>query len=293
MTETKTGYTTRPPLGKVMESRPRMPLPPVLAAAQPRKAVQFGTVATSSGHRVLLYGPGGIGKTTLATQLPGPVAFIDLDESLPRLRTQLEEAGRMANIMPVTGIHDWQTLRDAIQADGWDKVRSIVIDTGTRAEELAVAHTLEHTLQDGKRATSIEGYGFGKGYGYVFDTFLPLLGDLDRHARAGRNVVLVCHDCTSTVPNPAGEDWLRYEPRLQSPTSGKASIRLRVREWADHVLFIGYDVAVDKDGKGRGAGTRTMYPAELPHCMAKSRTCGEVIALGGEDGAGVWAQIIR
>ena len=29
-------------------------------------------------------------------------------------------------------------------------------------------------------------------------------------------------------PNPAGEDWLRYEPRLQSPNSGKASIRLRV-----------------------------------------------------------------
>ena len=105
----------------------------------------------------------------------------------------------------------------------------------------------------------------------MFDTFLPLLADLDRHARAGRNVVLVCHDCTSTVPNPAGEDWLRYEPRLQSPNSGKASIRLRVREWADHVLFVGYDVSVGKDGKGRGAGTRTLYSAEVPHCMAKSR----------------------
>ena len=283
MTETKATYT----------ARPRMPTPPPAPpAAQPRKAVQFGRVATTTGHRVLLYGPGGIGKTTLAAQLPGPVAFIDLDESLPRLRSQFEEAGRMANIMPVTGIHDWQTLREVIQSDGWDTVRSIVIDTGTRAEELAVAHTLEHTLQDGKKASSIEGYGFGKGYGYVFDTFLPILGDLDRHARAGRNVVLVCHDCTSTVPNPAGEDWLRYEPRLQSPNSGKASIRLRVREWADHVLFIGYDVAVDKDGKGRGVGTRTMYTAELPHCMAKSRTTQETIPLAN-DGAEVWGQVIR
>ena len=35
------------------------------------------------------------------------------------------------------------------------------------------------------------------------------LADLDRHCRAGRHVVLICHDCTSTVPNPAGEDWLR------------------------------------------------------------------------------------
>ncbi|MEI6789330.1 MAG: AAA family ATPase [bacterium] len=282
MTEMKVGYA----------GRPRVLAPPAVPMVQVRKAVQFGEVAGSSGHRVLLYGPGGIGKTTLASQLPGPVAFIDLDESLPRLRSQLEESGRMANIMPVTGIHNWQTLRDVIQADGWEKVRSIVIDTGTRAEELAVAHTLENVLVDGKRVTSVEGYGYGKGYGFVFDTFLPLLADLDRHARAGRNVVFVCHDCTSTVPNPAGEDWLRYEPRLQSPSSGKASIRLRVREWADHVLFVGYDVSVGKDGKGRGAGTRTLYSAEVPHCMAKSRTTQETIPLG-DDGEAVWGNIIR
>jgi len=282
MTEMKVGFA----------GRPRVLAPPAVPMVQVRKAVQFGEVAGSSGHRVLLYGPGGIGKTTLASQLPGPVAFIDLDESLPRLRSQLEESGRMANIMPVTGIHNWQTLRDVIQADGWEKVRSIVIDTGTRAEELAVAHTLETVLVDGKRVTSVEGYGYGKGYGFVFDTFLPLLADLDRHARAGRNVVFVCHDCTSTVPNPAGEDWLRYEPRLQSPNSGKASIRLRVREWADHVLFVGYDVSVGKDGKGRGAGTRTLYSAEVPHCMAKSRTTQETIPLG-DVGAEVWGAIIR
>ena len=288
MSETKT-----PLFGKGTGRRIGPPtMPPAPPVAMARKSVQFEEVASSSGHRVLLYGPGGIGKTTLASQLPGPVAFIDLDESLPRLRLQLEESGRMANIMPVTGIHNWQTLRDVIQADGWEKVQSIVIDTGTRAEELAVAHTLETVLADGKRINSVEGYGYGRGFGFVFDTFLPLLADLDRHARAGRNVVFVCHDCTSTVPNPAGEDWLRYEPRLQSPNSGKASIRLRVREWADHVLFVGYDVSVGKDGKGRGAGTRTLYSAEVPHCMAKSRTTQETIPLG-DDGEAVWGAVIR
>jgi hypothetical protein len=229
-----------------------------------------------------MYGPGGIGKTTLAAQLPGPVAFFDIDESLGKLNIDAQTVQAST----------WADLRAALQQDGWDSVCSIIIDTATKAEEMAIAHTLENTLQDGKRSTSVEGYGYGKGYGYVFDTFLPLLGDLDRHCRAGRNVVLICHDCTSTVPNPAGEDWLRYEPRLQSPASGKASIRLRVREWADHVLFIGYDVDVSKDGKGRGAGTRTLYTAELPHCMAKSRTCQDTIPLG-QDGAAVWSQILR
>ncbi|MCE9616450.1 MAG: ATP-binding protein [Lentisphaerae bacterium] len=273
-------------------SRPKLPAPPAPPVPAPRAGVRFTIVQSGSGHRLLVYGPGGIGKTTLVAQLPGPVAVIDLDESLPRLRAQLEAAGRLANIQPVDGVTDWASLRAVLQADGWDGIKSIVIDTATKAEELAIAHTLETVTADGKRVTSVEGYGFGKGYGYVFDTFLPLLGDLDRHARAGRNVVLVAHDCTSNVPNPAGEDWLRYEPRLQSPNSGKASIRLRAREWADHVLFIGYDVSVGKDGKGRGAGTRTLYTSELPHCMAKSRTTQEQIPVG-DDGAALWAQVLR
>lgn len=260
-----------------------LPTPPEASARTP---VKFGTLAsTSVGHRIVLYGPGGIGKTTLASQLPGPVAFIDLDESLPRLAHQLQGSG----VLPVNGVNDWQALRDTLQSDGWKDIKTIVIDTATKAEEMAVAYTLANTVIDGKRSTSVEGYGFGKGYGFVFDTFLTLLGDLDRHSREGRNVVLICHDCTATVPNPAGEDWLRYEPRLQSPNSGKASIRLRVREWADHVLFLGYDVDVSKEGKGRGAGTRTIYTSELPHCMAKSRSTQDVIPVDGRD---VWASII-
>jgi hypothetical protein len=102
---------------------------------------------------------------------------------------------------------------------------------------------------------------------------------------------MICHDCATTCPNPQGEDWLRYEPRLQSPNSGKASIRLRCREWADHVLFMGYDVSV-KDGKGQGSGTRTIYPVELPHCMAKSRTTTTPIFVDQPKGE-IWDSILN
>lgn len=239
--------------------------PPPSPAAAPQGRVQFGKVQASAGHRVVMYGPGGIGKTTMACAAPGPVAFFDLDESLAILRPAGE-------VWPVQAAN-WQGMRVALQSPGWDSVKTIVIDSGTKAEELALAHLLATVrTEKGRPATSIEDYGFGKGYTHLFDTFLPLLGDLDAHCRAGRNVVMICHDCTTTCPNPMGEDWLRYEPRLQSPNSGKASIRLRVKEWADHMLWYGYDVVVD-DGKGKGSGTRTIYPAELPHCMAKSRSC--------------------
>lgn len=252
--------------------------------------VKFVKITTGGGHRIVLYGPGGIGKTTLATLADGPVAFFDLDDSLPRLMPGIPPE-IAANIMPVE-VKTWNDIRAALHAPGWDKVKTICIDSLTKAEELAVAHTLETVPHEkGHKCQRIEDYGFGKGYTHVFDTFLALLADLDAHTRAGRHVLLICHDCTSTVPNPAGDDWLRYEPRLQSPNSGKSSIRLRIREWADHVLFYGYDVAVTKEGKGKGSGTRTIYPAELPHCMAKSRTCRFTIPV--EENMNIFKTIIE
>lgn len=267
----------------IPKRQPMLPPPP--ADTLPRRQVTFGAIPQACGHRIGLYGQGGIGKTTLAALLPGPVAFIDLDESLG----QLNPTG---DIRLVSGITTWADLRATLQADGWDGIASIVIDTATKAEEMAVAHTIATVRHEkGQAVNSIEDYGFGKGYQHVYETFIGLLGDLDRHARAGRNVCLVCHDCTCNVPNPSGEDFLRFEPRLQSPNSGKASIRLRVREWLDHLLFLDLDRSVSKDGKARGSGSRTLYPAEMGWCSAKSRTIQQPLAL--VDGGEVWSMVLN
>ena len=256
---------------------PRAPAP--TPPAPPRSALSLGAIPESKGHRVQIYGPGGIGKTTLAASAPAPVAIIDLDQSLPRLRTRLDAINVTAGLRVVENIQSWADLLAALNAPGWDEIRTLVIDSATVAEELAVAHTLATVPKErGERAKNIEDYGYGKGYQHVYDTFLPLLAHLDAHARAGRNVMLICHECNSNVPNPTGPDWIRYEPRLQTTSSGKASIRLRIKEWCDHVLFVGYDVDV-AEGKAKGSGTAMVYPKELPYFMAKSRTLVKSIPL--------------
>jgi hypothetical protein len=240
-----------------------------------RKHVSFGAIAKDRGTRIAIYGPGGIGKTTLAATAPGPVAFIDLDESLAALHDQLNEL----ELRIVQGIETWQDLRDVLQGDGWDEIKTIVLDTGTKAEELATAHVVKTIPGErDRKCERIEDYGYGKGYTYLYDTFITLLSDLDQHVRAGRNIVLVCHDCVTMVPNPDGEDYQQYQPRLSSPASGKSSIRLRVREWVDHLLFVGYNVTV-KDNKAKANGSRTIYPVERPLCMAKSRSLTDAIPL--------------
>ncbi len=239
----------------------------------------------------MVYGTGGVGKTTLACSLPGKTAFIDADESLSVLKSQIKT---VPQIVPVT---DWPTLIAALNQSGWDGINNIVLDSITKIEEWVVANTLARVLTDAnKKAQGVEDYGYGKGFQYVFDTFLPLLAALDRHVREGRNVVLVAHECIVNVANPSGPDWSRYEPRLQSPNSGKASIRYRVKEWADHVLFIGYDVNVEKErgaktGKAVGSGTRTLYTSELPQFMAKSRTTCDSFDLTRD--AEIWPLIIK
>ena len=279
--KTATAPRRTPPPRRQPPTRPK--------AAPSRPRVAFGEI-TPQGHRIGVFGPGGIGKTTLSATAPGPVAFIDLDDSLPILKPSLGDL----DVRRVESIDGWQDVRDVLHGEGWDEIRTMVIDSATKAEELALAWTLANVPHDKQdvRVQRIEDYGYGKGYQHVYETFLSLLGDLDAHVRAGRNVVLIMHDCTATVPNPKGEDYIRWEPRLQSPTSGKASIRLRVREWLDHLLFVGYDVQCEKkhEGKARGSGTRTIYPQEMPYCMAKSRCLRDQVPLVQFDTA-LWEQM--
>ncbi len=261
-----------------------------------REAVKFEPVLDSIyGHRAVLYGPGGIGKSTLGCLAPGPVGFFDLEEALEKIKSRNVESG--IAIPSKVRVSDWLQLRGALRAPGYEKIKTVIVDSGSVLEQWAVAHTIRTVKKEsGGLASSIEDYGFGKGYRYVYETFLQILGDLDAHARAGRNVILICHDDAKVVPNPQGIDFLRWEPKLQDSKS--CSIRARVKEWADHVLFLAYDINVEKSddkgkkaGKAQGSGTRSLYTAEQAWFMAKSRTTCDTFDI--EMGFSPWDQIFK
>lgn len=233
-------------------------------------------------QRILLYGPGGIGKTTLASLAPNAV-FLDIEGGTCHL-----------DVQRIEGIESWDDLRTCLQSDALDGFATVVLDSITKAEEFAVEHTLATVRTDkGAHAKTLEDYNWGKGPTHVYDTFLHLLAEMDRQVRRGRNVILIAHETVNDAPNPYGEDYIRYEPSLQAPKQGKkdtGNIRNRVIQWADHVLFIGYDVH-SEDGKGKGAGTRTIYPNELPSHKAKSRTMTDPIPFEGPGDGEVWDSI--
>lgn len=266
-----------PPAPRVSNGKPAA-LPPASSA----RTFSIGSGRVPGANRIVIYGPGGIGKSTLAELSPRPV-FLDL-----------EEGTRKLDVNRIEGVTTFADVRECLHSNALDGFKTIVIDSSTKAEELAIAHTLATIRHDqtGQQVTNIEGYGWGKGYQHVYDTFLLLLADCDVHIRAGRNVILIAHDCVANVPNPVSEDYIRYEPHLQSPKSGKASIRNRVIQWADYVLFLGYDV-IAKDGKGRGAGTRTVFTVERPDHIAKSRTAIDPMPFSSATDGAIWNAIFE
>lgn len=269
--------TPKTPTKPQANMAPKPAMQPQSAGAAPTATVsqEITRGVRAVAQKIVLYGPGGVGKTelcSLISQVGIEPAFVDIEEGSNFLD--------VARIDPTP--HTLDETRQAVAVlSEQSSIGAIVIDSLTKAEEQAVAHTIANVPHEKgekfKVVNSIEDYGFGKGYTHVYEAFLLLLQTLDAAARKGKHIIAVCHDCTANVPNPGGEDWIRYEPRLQSPASGKGSIRHRVKEWCDHLLYIGFDTDVSKDGKAIGSGSRTIYPTELPTHWAKSRSLSDQI----------------
>lgn len=274
--------TARMPPPPPKTSKPQTPPRPAAATA-PSEVPQIVTGTSRGAERILLYGTGGIGKSTLA-------ALLDTIGRKP-LFLDCEQGSRHMNLDRIY-VKSWGQLRDALHSDIYDPYGALVIDTMTAAEVMCREHVVANVPHPdkGTKVSSIEGFGFGKGYGLVMDEIMRLLGDCDDHMRAGRTTVLVCHDEIASVPNPEADDFIRYEPRLQVYKNG--NVRARVHEWADHVLFLGYDVAV-VGGKGKGSGTRRICASEQPTFKAKSRTLAGSYSFDSATDNSVWRALFN
>lgn len=203
---------------------------------------------------VVLYGPEGIGKSTLASQFPSPI-FIDLEHGTDTMDIARTDTPKTFN--------DVLTLMTMILEE--DEFKTVVIDTADKLEQLITAHVLEaHHLN------SIEDAGYGKGYTYIAEEFVRFLRKCGELIDAGKNVVIVAHAMMRKFEQP---DEMGAYDRWELKLSKKAAPL--VKEWADMVLFLNYKTTVvtdekTKSKKARG-GKRVMYATHHPAWDAKNR----------------------
>ena len=203
---------------------------------------------------IVLYGPEGIGKSTLASQFPAPV-FIDLEHGTDTMDVARTDTPKSFN--------DVLNLMMLI-ADEED-FKTVVIDTADKLEQLITTHVLEvHHLN------SIEDAGYGKGYTYVAEEFSKFLRVCGQLIEAGKNVVIVAHAMMRKFEQP---DEMGAYDRWELKLSKKAAPL--VKEWADMVLFLNYKTSVIEDSKTKSkkgiGGRRVMYTTHHPAWDAKNR----------------------
>ena len=207
-------------------------------------------------QKVVVYGPEGIGKTTLAAQFPDPL-FIDVEGGSAHLDVARAEAPR-----------SWAALLSTVDAVRAERpCATLVIDTADWAERLCA----EHVCAKNKWA-SIETPGYGKGYTELAEEFGRLLDKLTEVAEAGVNVVLAAHAAMRKFEQPdEAAPYDRWELKLQK------KVAPLVKEWADAVLFLSYKTIVETVGEGFAAkgkargGKRVMYASHHACWDAKNR----------------------
>lgn len=205
-------------------------------------------------QRCVIYGVGGVGKTTLASKCPDPL-FIDL-----------EGGSNLYDISRISNVKTWYDLIHTVEevATTPGVCKTLVIDTADRAELLCVEEVCN---KNGKK--SIEDWPYGKGQVFLNDEFKHLLQALDKCVLAGINAVIIAHAIQRKVelPEELGS-YDHYELKLSKKNSPM------VKEWADALLFANYQtiVTTNADGKNKATGGKRVIYADHNACWdAKNR----------------------
>ena len=230
---------------------PKMPTrgaAPAAPKATPAKAkIAFGGIGSlNRGQLVILAGKGGTGKTTAAAMKPGETAFIDLENSLPILQGKLSSFApdRLKHIHTVPfeftddAAKDYESLCALVEADGYDGMDTIVLDSWSVTQKLLKAYTFAHDQYKGKVCSSTEDYGYSTFPIYAYKNYTRLANALISHVRAGRDVVIVAHAVDDTVPDANLNDMKQWQFDAFMMKSGKESIRHDLFNTADQVWFM-------------------------------------------------------
>lgn len=209
--------------------------------------------------RVLIYGPGGVGKTTFASDAKDAIVI------------SAEDGADFKKVARFPAAESWQDVLDAVAElrDSEHSYKALALDSVDWMEQLIASHVCAKHKKE-----SLESFGYGAGYSLVFDEMRAFIAQLERLRRdKGMAIVAIAHSAVKLFNNPEGENFDRYELKLQA--SKNASVAGLWKEWPDFLLFANYETHTTKEKnkavKGEATGARYIYTQRAAAYDAKSR----------------------
>jgi len=217
-------------------------------------------VSGGKPFRGLIYGPPGVGKSSLASEFPGCI-FVQTEDG-EGVGVEFDTFGLLTS---------WPEVMQSLSmlASNQHDYQNIVLDSIDYLEPLIWRHYCEK-----EGLEHIDDAGYGRGYkdvdSYWHKLFTALNYLRDYH---GMGVILLGHSCVVNRPNPTGAEFPSWNIRLHSRAHAI------VEDNVSAILMLDYDNATfDQKGKGgakttksTGSTMRWIYCQGSPARNAKNR----------------------
>lgn len=203
--------------------------------------------------KICIYGAEGVGKTSLAAQMPEPL-FIDTEGGTSRLNVRRVKCTSWEDLIAI--------VKEVVATP--TVCKTLVIDTADWAESLCVDYVCNKY-----RKVNIEDFGYGKGYTYLAEEFGEFLKLLSKLVDVGINPVVIAHGKPRKYELPEEQGQFdRWEMKLSK------QVAPLIKEWCDMLLFCNYKtfvVTTENNTKKAQGGKRVMYTTHNPCWDAKNR----------------------
>lgn len=219
------------------------------------------TKAKAKPSITIIYGPSGLGKTTLAVGSKNPIV-LQTEEGLGILTKNRE-------IPHFKLAKDYDTFFGYLKflVDSDLEYNTLVIDSLDWLEPLIHTKTCEAHKQQ-----SIESFGYGRGYNEALKYWREVLDIVNRLRNEKKmRIVLIAHNQIKAFHDPSTESYDRHELKLHKAASAL------VLEASDMCLFLNYKKGTVKVQGNKGLTSKTvqsgrvLVTTESPACVAKNR----------------------